>query len=111
MKNIVKRHIIYFFIICLFLFLFAKFNITCPIYCFLKVPCPTCGVTRAIISLVNFDLQNYLFFQPFAIFLLIAVILLIHVKLFKRKNLIYFFSFFILILNLLYYFFKNFLWG
>ena len=42
--------------------------------------CPTCGVTRAILSLARLDVKGYFEYHPLAIPLVISVLLMIHVK-------------------------------
>ena len=42
-------------------------GITCPFLVFLHIPCPTCGVTRAMISLLRADLSAYLHYNALAL--------------------------------------------
>ena len=67
---------------------------------FFKIPCPTCGVTRAVISLLRLDLKSYFYFHPLSVPLIAVVLMMIHIKLFKNKLLIYVFSGIILLANL-----------
>lgn len=60
-------------------------DLGCPVARLLKVPCPTCGVTRAIISLLRFDFSGYLSYNFMAVFLISAVWLFIHRSLFKNR--------------------------
>ena len=52
----------------------------CPIYKYLGVRCPTCGVTRALGGLLSGDLEQYFSMNPFAIPLVIAVVVGIHLS-------------------------------
>lgn len=45
----------------------------CPFYLLFGFPCPTCGVTRAILSLFKFDIEGYIRYNAMAVFLLSAV--------------------------------------
>lgn len=42
----------------------------CPIYTHLDIFCPACGGTRAIISLLNFDIISSILFNPIVIYTL-----------------------------------------
>lgn len=62
---------------------FAVYILTgfgCPIYNFLGVRCPTCGVTRALVCLLTGDLEQYFNMNPFAIPLVIATVVGIHLS-------------------------------
>ena len=109
MKNlttIVKKHIVYIFTICFFYILLRYYNVSCPILAFLGVPCPTCGVTRAMIALFTLNFKNYLHYHPLAIPLIIAVCLMLHARFLKRKKLVYTFVLFVLILNFIFYIYR-----
>ena len=62
---------------------FAVYILTgvgCPIYNFLGVRCPTCGVTRALAGLLSGDLKQYFNMNPFAIPLVVATVIGIHLS-------------------------------
>ena len=62
---------------------FAVYILTgvgCPIYNFLGVRCPTCGVTRALVGLLSGDLEQYFNMNPFAIPLGVATLVGIHLS-------------------------------
>ncbi len=40
---------------------------TCVFYSVTGLPCPTCGMTRAVIALTRFDLQRAAYFHPLAV--------------------------------------------
>lgn len=42
-------------------------KITCPIYFFTGIPCPTCGMTRAILCLAKLDFQGYTEHNPMSV--------------------------------------------
>ncbi len=61
------------------LFFFLSFLMGgCPFLQLTGVPCPTCGVTRAILCLLRWDWEGYLFYQPMALPLVVSVLLLLH---------------------------------
>ena len=101
--NILKRHIIIFAVICCFIILCQLFDIYCPFRCLTAIPCPTCGVTRAMIALVKADLKGYLNYHPLALPLLISVISMIHAKHLKHKHAVLIFCGTTLTLNLILY--------
>lgn len=78
-------------------------GITCPVYAICGFKCPTCGVSRAIMSLLSFDIEGYISYQPFAIPLLVAVWLMINADFFKRKTSVIAISFVILASNFVFY--------
>jgi len=78
----------------------------CPILRFFQIPCPTCGVTRALFALLRLDIESYLQFHPLALFLVGSVWLLFHKDLFKRKWIIYLFITVTLVLNTILYVIK-----
>ena len=47
----------------------------CPIYTHLGIFCPACGGTRAIISLLNFDIISSISFNPIIIYTLVFSLL------------------------------------
>ena len=99
-NNLVKRHIVYVTAICLFIILTQLlFGRTCPFLLLLKIPCPTCGVTRSILSLFRLDLRGYLYYNPFSLLLIFTVWSLLHIRLFKFKKIVYLLAFLILFLN------------
>lgn len=104
--TVAKRHCLYFVAIALFATTFFLEIPLCPFYLFLNIPCPTCGVTRAIFSLCNLDFISYFSFQPFALPLLISVWLMLHRRLFKRRRWISIFCFAIVGANFIFYLFR-----
>lgn len=78
---------------------------TCIIREIFNYPCPTCGVTRALWSLANFDLKNYYYYNIMALPLCISTILMI-VGTKKKVTLFTVLSIVILILNYFYYIYR-----
>ena len=104
----IKKHIIVILIICFFVYLLNALDIGCPfLFCF-GIPCPTCGVTRALRSLLKLDFTTYAIYQPMALPLVSAVMLMLHARVIKSdlKKCIYAFTFCVLLINLIYYFFR-----
>lgn len=105
-RKILKNHIIRFIFFASILYIYLASGISCPFYYFFGFYCPTCGVTRALISLLIGDFQKYCNYNIFAIFLVITVILTFHIKFIKNnkvKILIYTLIISVLLLNLIYY--------
>lgn len=50
---------------------------TCLVKAIFHVPCPTCGVTRALLSLLRFDFASYAKYNIFALPLFAATVLMI----------------------------------
>ena len=71
----------------IFVFLiYISVGIGCPIYKYLRIRCPTCGVTRALYSLLLGDLEQYFRLNPFAILLVIAVVIGVHLSVMPEKT-------------------------
>ena len=96
---LIKKHILYFAVLCTYIFLISFFKIRCPFISIFNVPCPTCGVTRALASIMMCDFKGYFDYHPLAIPLVISVILMLHIKLLKRKRIIYLFVAIVLFAN------------
>lgn len=78
---------------------------TCIIRALLGFPCPTCGVTRAMVSLLKSDIRNYCYYNIMGVPLCIATALMFVGE--KNKNKFYQkTSICILIINLLYYIYR-----
>ena len=102
--RIIKKHLFIFVVIGTYFVLGTIFGITCPIKYTTKVPCPTCGMTRAMISLIHFDFKGYVEYNVMAFFMITAVLLLIHRNLFRKSKWINWYSMSVLVVNLLVYF-------
>ena len=101
--------LIIFLIIFYFLFLEKYIPIpSCPFYTHLGIFCPACGSTRAIISLLNFDLLSSFYYNPIVLYTIFFTTLYLITELinlfFNKKinipfNLILKFGIFILFFN------------
>lgn len=56
--------------------------IKCPIKYFFDIPCPTCGMTRAMIALLKGDVGAYLGYNPLALPFLLLLLFAMHGRLF-----------------------------
>lgn len=102
LKEIIKKH-------CLFLgisMLYLIGDFSCPFYKFTGLICPTCGVSRAMLSLFQLNIDMYIKYHPLAFFLVIAVLLLIHIQYLPHKRVIRIYSISILFVNLAVYIIK-----
>ena len=102
--RIIKKHLFIFAVIGIYFVLIAIFDITCPIRYITKVPCPTCGITRAMMSLIRLDFKGYVEYNVMAFFMITTVMLLIHRDVFKKRKWINWYSMLVLAVNLLVYF-------
>lgn len=78
---------------------------TCIFRFIFGLPCPTCGVTRALFSLLKGNIASYIHYNLFAVPLCIAVFL-IFLESKNRIKVLRTIGIAILILNLPYYFFR-----
>ncbi|MBQ4049817.1 MAG: DUF2752 domain-containing protein [Clostridia bacterium] len=58
---------------------------TCLIREITSHPCPTCGMTRAFLSLLRFDLEGYFYYNPATIACVVAILLGAHKKLISGR--------------------------
>ncbi len=86
LKVIAVRNLILLGAVLLFLLMAALTDFSCPLFRILKIPCPTCGVTRAMFALLRLDLTAYVHYQPLALPLCVAVWLMLNVDLWKHKR-------------------------
>ena len=76
----------------------------CPFLIFGGIPCPTCGVTRAILALIQLDFKSYFEYNAMAFFLVIAVALAACRKhIVKGKRIIDGYIYIVLAINAIYY--------
>lgn len=72
--------------------IYITLPIKCPIKYFLHISCPTCGMTRAMLSLFKGDFASYLSYNPLALPFLLLLLFALHSKLFpinkKAKDVI-----------------------
>ena len=104
--KILKRHLVIFAIIGIYYGLNTVFGITCPIKYIIKAPCPTCGMTRAMMSLIQLDFRGYVEYNVMAFFMMTTVMLLVHRNVLKKRRWIDWYSMLVLALNMLVYFIR-----
>lgn len=103
-RNLFVKHLKYILpLVCLWGAYIAS-GITCPIRMVFSVPCPTCGTTRALLSLAHGDLPGYLHYQPMAVFLVTAVVLVFHLRITRHKKIVLGYVITVLVLNLILFF-------
>lgn len=85
MKRLIKHVLIGLIIICV-LGLYYIIGISCPIRKIFSVPCPTCGMGRSFFALMRLDFKQYLFYNPMTLPFLLAIFLVFHRKLFKKRK-------------------------
>lgn len=93
-------------IVLLFVFaLFLRFSdVGCIIRYFFGIPCPTCGMTRALLSLLKLELRAYFYYNAFALPVFFSVIAIIFCKCIHKCFL--YLAIFILTLNIAYYIYR-----
>ncbi len=72
----------------LYVFVLSFLHIGCPIKALIRVDCPTCGVTRALFSLLKGDFCASIRWHPMAVPLLSVFILQINRTFFCKKALL-----------------------
>lgn len=97
----VKMHI--FLISLLLLITIYCYIFGCPFRNLMGIPCPTCGVTHALISLIWCDFDSYMNYNPMAVPLTLAVLIAFHLNLFKHKKILTFIVVSVAIINFLVY--------
>lgn len=105
--SILKLHLIILIIILLYIIIVNITKIYCPIFFIIGKPCPTCGSTRALLSLLEFNIDDYFHFNAMALPLGIFTLLGIHRKI-AKKHFKYLDCFVILtaIISFLYYLYR-----
>ncbi len=106
LKKAIKRNTFIFLGVFVFIIIINNLGITCPLLYIFNVPCPTCGITRAMISLIKLDFKEYVKYNPMALFLCIAVILMLNIDFLKRKKLIYIYSISVAVINFIFWIYK-----
>ena len=67
--------------VCAYVLVLRILNITCPIRAIIRIPCPGCGSTRAILSLLKFDFAGYFHYNAMAVPASFAVVAFISMDL------------------------------
>ena len=103
LHQVVRLHIFCILSALAFIILCRIIGINCPFARIFVIPCPTCGVSRALGALLRFDINDYFRFQPFAVPLTLTAWIIPHLSLFRRKKLLRSVSFAVLVGNVLFY--------
>ena len=106
LKNATKHNsdIFVFVGVLLGVFVLKLLGINCVIYEIFGFRCPTCGMTRALVSLARLDFSGYLFHNAFALPVLVAFLLLVFNKRVEKHRKVWMAAaFVILAANLVYY--------
>ncbi len=85
-KKIFFRNLIYFFILVIYVKFLEIHGVTCPFKMIFKIPCPTCGVTRALLALLRGDIASYMKFNPMALPLFVSVAVMLNSDVFKKPK-------------------------
>ena len=75
----------------------------CPFRNIFGIPCPTCGMTHAMLSLLHLDFQSYMHYNAMALQMAITILIAFHLNLFKHKKIITIIVVTITIINFLVY--------
>lgn len=76
-KNLMK-HAKYIALIAVVFVVYQGLSLSCPFYFIFGIPCPTCGMTRSLLSFFKLDLVASLDYNPMTLPLLAAVFLAFH---------------------------------
>lgn len=101
------KHLLYILIIVFVVLLYQITDVGCPIRRFFGIPCPTCGMTRSLLSLLKFDIKGSLEYNPMTIFVMMAVWLGLHKKNIKCNNVANIIILIVAIANFITYLFRS----
>ena len=79
-RKLLAKHLLYILFLIILWLCYEVVGIGCPIYELFDICCPTCGVTRALVDLLAGNWRSYLNMQPFALPLVLAVFVGIHLS-------------------------------
>ena len=82
--KILILHLAVFIGIAAYLYITVSFRIYCPFNRLTGLTCPGCGCTRALFSLMRGDFSAYFSYNPFALPLLVMLVLLPHLNMSGR---------------------------
>ena len=85
-KAIVKRTALFGAVILVYELLLFLLGIHCPFADYLGIKCPTCGVSRALMSLLSLDFHSSFNYHPLAVPLVIACFLIINAEYLKHRK-------------------------
>lgn len=83
-RSIVMMHLLFLGLAGLFVYLYSLIGITCLLRAITGIPCPTCGSTRAMLSLLRLDFVGYWYFNPMALPLVGAFLAVFHINLYPK---------------------------
>ncbi len=61
------------------------FDLGCLWHILFGIKCPTCGMTRALLALLQGDVSSYLSYHVMAVPVLLACLICLHIRLFRNK--------------------------
>ena len=96
-----RRRFLYFALFFVYIALIQK--IKCPFLYIFNVKCPTCGMTRAIMSLFHGNIGDYIKYNAMAIPVCMVVMLEIHKSFFMHGRIIDALCILTIMANLVYY--------
>ena len=100
----INEHLKFVFLLFVFVLFLKLLDVPCLIRSFLGVPCPTCGMTRALISLLKLDFHSYFYYNALALPSFFSVMVLMFSEYLHRC--FFYLAILILCLNLIYYFYR-----
>ena len=86
-RSLLLRHLLFLALAAGIWGLYGILDVSCPIRVLTGIPCPTCGTTRALLSLLRGDVSAYLRYQPMAVFLVLSVLAALHLPYVKKGKL------------------------
>jgi len=108
-KRVLLINLTFVAVLAFYYFVLSLLRISCPIKAIFNIPCPTCGVTRALICLVKGDIGGYFKYNAFALPLVFAVILELNRFVFKKPIYADVYAIAVAALNFVYYAVVNFI--
>lgn len=87
-------------------FILRLLNVSCPILKLTGISCPGCGMTRALISAVQFKFTDAFHFHPLWLLFLIFALILTILYIFEKKRVFNVFLFILVILFLITYVYR-----
>lgn len=76
--KLAATHVILFALVGAAILLLDLTGIGCAFRTLTGIPCPTCGTTRSLLSLLRFDLGSYVRYNPMSVPVVSAVLLVTH---------------------------------
>lgn len=90
--------------------LLKTLNISCPILKLTGISCPGCGMTRALISALQFNFAKAFYFHPLWLIFIIFSVLLIILYIYEKKKMFKLFLGFTIVLFIFTYILRLFLY-